>query len=356
MKTTRALADLGQSLWLDNITRPLLDSGTLARYIDELDVTGLTSNPTIYDRAIGGTDAYDAEIAEAAHAGKTGEDTFFEVALSDLRRAADLFRPVHDRTDGVDGFVSLEVSAAPRLRRRGHRRPGEAPPRAGRPAEPVHQDPGHARGPAGRRGGDRLPGCRSTSRCCSARPSTSPARRPTPGASSAASRPACPRTWRRSRRCSSAAGTRRPRSSSRATCRTSWASPSGASRTPSTSRSSRPSAGSGSWPRAPARSACCSPAPGPRTRRCRPRCTSRAWPPRTPSTRCPRRRSWPPARAEEAVTGLDAEAPDQLARFAAAGLDIDAIAGELQRKGAESFVGSWTSLLDRIAAKVAAVA
>ncbi len=110
MKTTRALADLGQSLWLDNITRPLLDSGTLARYIDELDVTGLTSNPTIYDRAIGGSDSYDAEIAAAAHAGKTGEDTFFEVALSDLRRAADLFRPVHDRTDGVDGFVSLEVS------------------------------------------------------------------------------------------------------------------------------------------------------------------------------------------------------------------------------------------------------
>ena len=110
MKTTRALADLGQSLWLDNITRPLLDSGTLARYIDDLDVTGLTSNPTIYDRAIGGSDAYDAEIADAAHAGTSGEDTFFEVALSDLRRAADLFRPVHDRTGGVDGFVSLEVS------------------------------------------------------------------------------------------------------------------------------------------------------------------------------------------------------------------------------------------------------
>ena len=105
MKTTRALADLGQSLWLDNITRPLLDSGTLARYIGELDVTGLTSNPTIYDRAIGGSDAYDAEIAEAEHAGKSGEDTFFEVALSDLRRAADLFRPVHERTGGVDGFV-----------------------------------------------------------------------------------------------------------------------------------------------------------------------------------------------------------------------------------------------------------
>ena len=110
MKTTRALAALGQSLWLDNITRPLLDSGTLARYIGELDVTGLTSNPTIYDRAIGGSDAYDKQIAAAAGAGASGEDTFFELALDDLRRAADLFRPAYDRTDGVDGFVSLEVS------------------------------------------------------------------------------------------------------------------------------------------------------------------------------------------------------------------------------------------------------
>ncbi len=110
MKTTRALADLGQSLWLDNITRPLLDSGTLQHYIDELDVTGLTSNPTIYDRAIGSSDAYDTQIANAARAGRSGEDTFFELALDDLRRAADLFRPIHDRTGGVDGFVSLEVS------------------------------------------------------------------------------------------------------------------------------------------------------------------------------------------------------------------------------------------------------
>ena len=110
MKTTRALAELGQSLWLDNITRPLLDEGTLQRYIDELDVTGLTSNPTIYDKAIGDTDAYDGDIAAAAAAGMTGEATFFDLALADLRRAADLFRPIHDRTGGVDGFVSLEVS------------------------------------------------------------------------------------------------------------------------------------------------------------------------------------------------------------------------------------------------------
>jgi transaldolase len=110
MTLTRSLAALGQSIWLDNITRPLLDSGTLARYIAELDVTGLTSNPTIYDRAIGTTDAYDAQIAGAAAAGDTAEDIFFELALDDLRRAADLFRPVYDRTGGIDGFVSLEVS------------------------------------------------------------------------------------------------------------------------------------------------------------------------------------------------------------------------------------------------------
>jgi len=110
MKTTRSLAELGQSIWLDNITRPLLDSGTLARYVADLDVTGLTSNPTIYDNAIGGTDAYDAPIAAGAAAGKDGEAIFFDLALDDLRRAADLFRTVFERTNGIDGFVSLEVS------------------------------------------------------------------------------------------------------------------------------------------------------------------------------------------------------------------------------------------------------
>jgi transaldolase len=110
MKTTRALAELGQSLWLDNITRDMLDTGTLQRYMEQLDVTGLTSNPTIYDKAIGGSDAYDEAIAVGAHGGKSGEDSFFDIAIADLRRAADLFRPAFERTDGVDGFVSLEVS------------------------------------------------------------------------------------------------------------------------------------------------------------------------------------------------------------------------------------------------------
>lgn len=110
MKTTQSLHDLGQSLWLDNITREILDNGTLRRYADELSVTGLTSNPTIFDEAIGNTAAYDSGIRQKASAGLSGEDLFIELALEDLRRAADVFRPVFDRTDGVDGWVSMEVS------------------------------------------------------------------------------------------------------------------------------------------------------------------------------------------------------------------------------------------------------
>jgi transaldolase len=107
---TQRLHELGQSLWLDNITRELLTSGTLARYICELGVTGLTSNPTIYDKAIAGTSAYDDDITRCAARGMSPEDTFFELALADLRRAAEHFAPIHELTGGVDGFVSLEVS------------------------------------------------------------------------------------------------------------------------------------------------------------------------------------------------------------------------------------------------------
>jgi len=101
---------LGQSLWLDNITRTLLDDGSLQRYIDDYAITGLTSNPTIFDEAIGGGDAYDAGIRDKVQAGKSGEKLFIELALEDLRRAADLFLPVHTATGGVDGWVSMEVS------------------------------------------------------------------------------------------------------------------------------------------------------------------------------------------------------------------------------------------------------
>ena len=110
MKATQQLHNLGQSIWLDNITRDLLDSGTLKRYIDELSVTGLTSNPTIFDHAIKNSTAYDGAIREKVSKGKSGEALFFELALEDLTRAAGLFRPVHDRTGSVDGWVSLEVS------------------------------------------------------------------------------------------------------------------------------------------------------------------------------------------------------------------------------------------------------
>jgi transaldolase len=110
MKATQVLHDLGQSLWLDNITRELLDSGTLEQYIRELSVTGLTSNPTIFDHAIKKSSAYDASIRQKLAKGLSGEELFFELALEDLTRAADLFRPIHQKTDGVDGFVSLEVS------------------------------------------------------------------------------------------------------------------------------------------------------------------------------------------------------------------------------------------------------
>ena len=133
MNATQKLHDLGQRLWLDNITRELLTSGTLDRYIKELAVTGLTSNPTIFDQAIGNSDAYDGSIRRLLAEDKSGEALFFELALEDLSRAADLFRPVFDASGGLDGWVSLEVSplladdtagtvkAAVRLNARGQR-------------------------------------------------------------------------------------------------------------------------------------------------------------------------------------------------------------------------------------------
>jgi transaldolase len=110
MKATQQLHDLGQSLWLDNITREILDNGTLKRYIDDLSVTGLTSNPTIFDHAMTHGNSYDKEIAKLMSSGLSTEDAFFEMAIEDLRRAADLFAPIHQRTATVDGWVSLEVS------------------------------------------------------------------------------------------------------------------------------------------------------------------------------------------------------------------------------------------------------
>jgi transaldolase len=110
MNPTKQLHDLGQSIWLDNITRDLLDNGTLERYIKELSVTGLTSNPTIFDHAIKNSSAYDADIRSKLASGVSAETLFFELALADIKRAAALFRPIYDQTNGVDGWVSLEVS------------------------------------------------------------------------------------------------------------------------------------------------------------------------------------------------------------------------------------------------------
>src|SRR6201994_1087750 len=118
MKATQKLHELGQSLWVDNITRPMLSEGTLKGYIDELSVTGLTSNPSIFEKAIGGGDAYDEQVAELSGSvddeggpgANSDENVFFELALADLRDAADLFADAHARSGRVDGFVSLEVS------------------------------------------------------------------------------------------------------------------------------------------------------------------------------------------------------------------------------------------------------
>src|SRR5262245_41100226 len=107
---TKKLHALGQSLWVDNITRTWFDDGTLERFIKDLSVTGLTSNPTIFDKAITGGEAYDEQITELREKGLEAEEIFFELALADLTRAADLFKEVHERTAGVDGYVSLEVS------------------------------------------------------------------------------------------------------------------------------------------------------------------------------------------------------------------------------------------------------
>jgi len=355
MKTTRALADLGQSLWLDNITRPLLDSGTLARYIDELDVTGLTSNPTIYDRAIGGSDSYDAEIAAAAHAGKTGEDTFFEVALSDLRRAADLFRPVHDRTDGVDGFVSLEVSPllaydtaatvaqAKRLHAQGDR------------PNLFIKIPGTPEG---------LPAIEEA--IFSGVPVNvtllfSPAQYL-----------ACAEAYTRGIERRVEAGLPAYVASVASLFISRW-DPATAKQLPADMQNElglaigrqsyvayREFFASERWQTVAAA--------GAKPQRLLFASTGTKDPslpatlyitglaaPATVNT-MPEETLLATGACEDAVTALPVGGPDQLARFADAGVDVDAVAGELQRKGAESFVGSWTSLLDRIASKVAAVA
>ena len=162
MKATARLHELGQSLWLDNITRTMLADGTLKGYIDELSVTGLTSNPTIFDKAISGGDAYDEQIAEVSAAAEADEGVganadehvFFELAVADLRDATKLFADVHERTARGRRLLLARGLAAARRRRRGDDRAGGGAARQGRAREPLHQDPRHPRRPDGDRGVD----------------------------------------------------------------------------------------------------------------------------------------------------------------------------------------------------------
>ena len=189
MNATAQLQALGQSLWLDNITRELLDSGQLQRYIDEFSISGLTSNPSIFDKAIK-SGGYDDEIRVKAAAVADREMLFFELAIEDLRRAADLFAPIHHRTAGVDGWVSLEVSPLLAYDAAGSvRAAADLHARAERENMFI-KIPGTDQG--GRRSKRRPSlGCRSTSRCCSQASSTWPAPMRTCAGSSAGSRPAC---------------------------------------------------------------------------------------------------------------------------------------------------------------------
>ena len=145
MKPTTKLHEQGQSIWLDNITRDLLTAGKLKRYIAELSVTGLTSNPTIFDHAIKNSPAYDDAIRKKLRQGKTGELLFFELALADLTEASELFRPTWEKTEGLDGWVSLEVSPMLAHLSGADYCGGQGAARERGSAEPVHQDSRHAR-------------------------------------------------------------------------------------------------------------------------------------------------------------------------------------------------------------------
>ena len=357
MKPTQALHDLGQSLWVDNITRTMLDDGTLAGYIDELSVTGLTSNPTIFDKAIGDGYAYDEQVAELTEQGLEGEELFFELALTDLRRAAGLFKPVNERTDGVDGRVSLEVS--PLLADDDQATIKQAAELYGRAEENFFiKIPGTIAGhkaieetifagipvnvtllfsteqylgaaDAYMRGIERRieaglnPDVR-VGRLAVRQPLGRRGRRRGPGRAA--------RTGSGSRSAS------RPM--------------------PPTASCSTPTGRCGSPTRARARSGCSGRAPAPRTPTPPTSSTSTAWPPRSRSTRCPRRRC--KAFADHGTVGdpLPADggdAEETLKAFNDAGIDTDAVGIKLQEDGKDSFNASWRELLETIAKQREAV-
>ena len=355
MNPTTTLHRAGQSLWLDNITRELLDSGTLKRYIAELSVTGLTSNPTIYEKAIRGSDAYDEAMRAGLDAGLEGEDLFFELALGDLRRAADAFGAVHARTGGADGWVSLEVS--PLLARDAAATVEQAVAlhqMADRPNLYI-KIPGTPEG---------LPAVEEA--IFSGVPVNvtllfSPAQYL-----------ACAEAYTRGIERRVAAGLPAYVASVASLFISRW-DPATAKQLPEDMQNELGLAigrqayteyvaffASDRWQAL--RSA------GARPQRLLFASTGTKDPslpptlyitglaaPETVNT-MPEETLLTTGVSELPVAALDAAAPDQLARFAEAGVDVEAVAAELQRKGAESFVASWTSLLDRIAAKVTAVA
>ena len=354
MRATQQLHDAGQSLWLDNITRGLLTSGTLRRYIEEFSVTGLTSNPTIFDHAIKNSHDYDDAIRQKLKEGKSGEALFFDLALEDLTQAADLFRPIHDQTNGVDGWVSLEVS--PLL---AHDTAGtvaaakELHARAGRPnlfikipgtqeglpaieeaifaGVPVNvtllfsREQYVAAAEAYLRGIERriAAGPESRRRLGGFAVRQPLGRRGEGQGARGAARPA-----RHRHRQADVQGV--PRLARFAALAT---------------RSSTP---------APARSASCGPAPGPRTPRPPTSSTSRRSPRRSRSNTIPETTLKAFADHGESRPAVPADGGDceeVLAEFAAAGIDIDALAAQLQDEGAKSFVKSWNELMACIASK-----
>ncbi len=360
MSITKSLHDLGQSLWLDNITREILDNGTLRRYIEQFSVTGLTSNPTIFDEAIGKTAAYDKGIRQKAQAGMSGENLFVELALEDLRRAADLFRPEFDRTQGIDGWVSMEVSpllandtkstidAALRIHKQANRPnlyvkiPGtpagvpaiEAAIFAGVPVnvtllfsreQYLSVAGAYMRGIERRIAAGLDPRINSVASLFVSRWDRAVADK-------------VPRTWR------NRLGIAIMQRTYRAHCELLAEQALEGSRSQGRAQAAH-AVGQHrhEGPEIPAR-----------------RCMSRRWPRPTPSTPCRKRPCWhsPQSGKRQRRHGEGRRRCRSRcsARFARAGIDVDALAAQLQVDGAASFVKSWNELMQRIKDKSAALA
>ena len=330
----KALHEAGQSIWLDYIRRALLETGTLARYISGLWVTGLTSNPTIFEHAIAGSGDYDDAIARRLDRRLSTEELFFEIALEDILAAADLFRPVYEATGGADGFVSLEAS--PTLADDTEGTIAEAKRLHGQAARPnvLIKVPGTNAGvvaieeliAAGIPINVTLLFSREHYLAAADAYLKGLERRVEKGAS---------RTSPRSPRCSSRAGTPLPRRSCRRLCAIAWASRSVSAPSRRTGICSRPSDGGASGRPGRGRSGCCGRAPAPRIRPCPTPTTSRRSPPKTRSTPCQRRPCLAFGRHGSVGALLSTDTTDAEAVIAGveqAGIDVAALAEELQIK------------------------